>query len=220
MRSFSGSAAERLLVGDRAPQPGGDGLFLDLLQPRRDAGLAEILLRQHVGRRPATRSSAPRRCRPGTRPSRRDCGSRSWSGGTRCPRRVTGLPWCSAARSAFSCPFCWRGSLRESPHNISRRRVSRDADLASARAPDRLVSSLCLTPWSRGLGRPRLVRCGTSGRSSSRHDRRLSPAPLRQAERLRRPFQESARRDFRTTRAEQSEARTTLPSRQGLVRRV
>ena len=33
----------------RAPQPGRDGLFLDLFQAGRDAGLAEIFLRQHVG---------------------------------------------------------------------------------------------------------------------------------------------------------------------------
>jgi hypothetical protein len=44
-----GQRRERIGVGDRAPQEGGDGLFLDLLQPRRHAGLAEILLRQHVG---------------------------------------------------------------------------------------------------------------------------------------------------------------------------
>ena len=40
---------ERRLVGDAAPQPGRDGLLLDLLQARRHAGLAEIFLRQHVG---------------------------------------------------------------------------------------------------------------------------------------------------------------------------
>ncbi len=45
-----GQFGERRLVGDRAPQPGRNGLFLDLLQARGHAGLAEILLRQHVGR--------------------------------------------------------------------------------------------------------------------------------------------------------------------------
>ena len=40
---------QRRLVGNRAPQPGGNGLFLDLLEPRGHAGLAEVLLRQHVG---------------------------------------------------------------------------------------------------------------------------------------------------------------------------
>ncbi len=40
---------ERRLVGHAAPQPRGDGLFLDLFQAGRDAGFAEIFLRQHVG---------------------------------------------------------------------------------------------------------------------------------------------------------------------------
>ena len=44
-----GEGGERLGVGHRAPQPGRHGLFLDLLQARGDAGLAEILLRQNVG---------------------------------------------------------------------------------------------------------------------------------------------------------------------------
>ena len=44
-----GQRGERVLVGDRAPQERGDGILLDLLQARRDAGLAEILLRQDVG---------------------------------------------------------------------------------------------------------------------------------------------------------------------------
>ena len=48
-RSFSGSSVERLLVGDAAPQPGRNGLLLDLLQARGHAGLAEIFLRQNVG---------------------------------------------------------------------------------------------------------------------------------------------------------------------------
>ena len=41
---------ERLLVGDGAPQPGGNGILLDLLQHRRHAGLAEIFLGEDVGR--------------------------------------------------------------------------------------------------------------------------------------------------------------------------
>src|SRR5262249_50447632 len=40
---------ERVRVGDRAPEEGGDGLFLDLLQPGRDARLAEVLLGENVG---------------------------------------------------------------------------------------------------------------------------------------------------------------------------
>ena len=37
------------LVGHGTPQEGGDRVFLDLLQPRRHAGLAEVFLRQDVG---------------------------------------------------------------------------------------------------------------------------------------------------------------------------
>ena len=44
-----GEEGQRLGVGHRAPQPGRHGLFLDLLQARGDAGLAEILLGQDVG---------------------------------------------------------------------------------------------------------------------------------------------------------------------------
>ena len=44
-----GQGGERGVVGDGAPQEGGDGLFLDLLQRGGHAGFAEILLRQHVG---------------------------------------------------------------------------------------------------------------------------------------------------------------------------
>ena len=40
---------QRLLVGDRAPQPGRDRALFDLLQARRHAGLAEILLGEDVG---------------------------------------------------------------------------------------------------------------------------------------------------------------------------
>src|SRR5262249_18851773 len=44
-----------------------------------------------------------------------------------------------------------------------------------------------------------------------------SPAPLRQAERLRRPFQESARRDFEPLAPNLFEAKTAPTIRQGLV---
>src|SRR5262249_23084595 len=44
-----GHARQRLAVGCRAPKPRRDRRFLDLLQARRDARLAEIFLRQHVG---------------------------------------------------------------------------------------------------------------------------------------------------------------------------
>ena len=114
-----GQLGERLLVGDRAPQPGRDGLFLDLLQARRHAGLAEILLRQNVGGhlRPELRHLDV--LGAGTPPSRPDCGSRSWSGGTRCPRRETGRPWCSAVRSAlFLAPCCAPGRSERRRHFI------------------------------------------------------------------------------------------------------
>ena len=45
-----GKRRKRVRVGDRAPQERGDGIFLDLLQAGGDAGLAEIFLRQNVGR--------------------------------------------------------------------------------------------------------------------------------------------------------------------------
>ena len=44
-----GQRLQSVFVGGRAPQPGRNGLFLDLLQPRRHPRLAEIFLRQHVG---------------------------------------------------------------------------------------------------------------------------------------------------------------------------
>src|SRR5208283_1016930 len=46
---FLGKLVEGRFVRHAAPQPGGNALLLDFLQARRDAGLAEILLRQHVG---------------------------------------------------------------------------------------------------------------------------------------------------------------------------
>ena len=73
-----GQRAQRRLVGDRAPQERGNALLLDPLQPRGDAGFAEIFLRQHVGRDLAPGGREPRCRRAKTRPSRRDCGSRSW----------------------------------------------------------------------------------------------------------------------------------------------
>ncbi len=44
-----GEGGKGLVVRHRAPQPGRNGFFLDLLQARGDAGLAEIFLRQNVG---------------------------------------------------------------------------------------------------------------------------------------------------------------------------
>ena len=45
-----GQGGQRLLVGDGTPQEGRNVVLLDLLQTRRDAGLAEVFLRQHVRR--------------------------------------------------------------------------------------------------------------------------------------------------------------------------
>ena len=45
---FFGQAGQGGVVGDAAPQEGGNGVFFDALQFCRDAGLAEIFLREHV----------------------------------------------------------------------------------------------------------------------------------------------------------------------------
>src|SRR5690606_15027710 len=45
-----GKLGERLLIGHRTPEERRDVVLLDLLQPCRDTGLAEILLRENVGR--------------------------------------------------------------------------------------------------------------------------------------------------------------------------
>ena len=50
-----GYGLQRCLVGDRAPQPRGDVVLLELLQARRHAGLAEILLGDDVARHLAPR---------------------------------------------------------------------------------------------------------------------------------------------------------------------
>ena len=49
LRSFSGSAASAASSGTERHSQDGNGLFLDLLEPRGHAGLAEVFLRQHVG---------------------------------------------------------------------------------------------------------------------------------------------------------------------------
>ncbi len=99
-----GEEGQRLGVGHRAPQAGRDGLFLDLLQARGDAGLAEILLGQHVGGdlRPARSALRHFRSRNTIEPS----GLRISDvvSPKSIPRRVTGRKWCCAVRSAWSCP--------------------------------------------------------------------------------------------------------------------
>src|SRR5262249_39790890 len=58
-----------------------------------------------------------------------------------------------------------------------------------------LLSSL-FNAFPVALAGPGLFIAARSGALALRQTKSLSPAPLRQAERLRRPFQESARRDF------------------------
>jgi hypothetical protein len=50
---------ERRVVGLRTPQEGGDGVLLHAVQPRRNAGLAKVFLRQDVGRHLAPRGGDP-----------------------------------------------------------------------------------------------------------------------------------------------------------------
>ena len=172
-----GQLPERGLVGDRAPQPGRNGLLLDLLQARGDPGLAEILLRQHVGRRPATTRRAPRHRRHETPPSRRGCGSRSWSGGIRSPHRVTGRPWYSAARFASSCPFCPAASPRRRPPAPST--AVRPLSLAHhpARCLSRLVTPCYFAGRLRRLGRVRSLVLRRAVRTRARPRRTADSRP-------------------------------------------
>ena len=102
-----GQLGERRLVGDRAPQEGGDVVLLDPLQARRHAGLAEILLGEDVGRDLAELRRARRCRRAGRRPSRPDSGSRCASCGIRSPHRRD-CPALVKRRSIrmVPCPFC------------------------------------------------------------------------------------------------------------------
>ena len=54
-----GQRLKRPLVWDRPPEPGGDGLFLDLLGGRRNACLAEVFLGKNVGGDLAPMGSGP-----------------------------------------------------------------------------------------------------------------------------------------------------------------
>src|SRR5262245_2353860 len=133
---------------------------------------------------------APRRPRHGTPPSRRDCGSRFRSGGTRCPRRGTVLPWYIAAQSASSAP----SSLARRPSGPPTRDPSRGPDLPAALGLARTSSLFNAFPVV--LAGPGFIAARSGALACSRQTKSLSPTPLRPAERLRRPFQESARRDF------------------------
>ena len=123
---------ERVLVGNAAPQPGRNGFLFDLLQPRGDAGFAEILLRQHVGGdlRPLLRHFDIIGMKDDGAVRIADLADRSC--GKRCPRKPIVPLWCSAARSAFSAPLCpnlfFTGVMRNDPLNICRRRFSGDAE--------------------------------------------------------------------------------------------
>ena len=88
--------------------------------------------------------------------------------------------------------------------------AGRQADLAPYAARiERELAPMISASWSAKLAFDRFPRLAfTIART---------PPAWRLAERLRRPFQESARRDFRTTRAEPFQARTTSTVRQGLV---
>jgi len=69
--------------------------------------------------------------------------------------------------------------------------MTHGATLASRPRSDWLVLSLFNASACR-----RRACCGCSRARPIKATKSRSPAPLRQAERLRRPFQESARRDF------------------------
>ncbi len=92
---------QRLLVGGMAPEEFGNVGLFDRLQPRRDAGLAEIFLRQHVGRDLAPARRHVDAIEGETRSSRPDCGSRCGSCEIRSPHKAIGFQSCSAAR--FAC---------------------------------------------------------------------------------------------------------------------
>ena len=144
MRSFSGSARERVLVGDRAPQERGDGLFLDLLQPRGDAGLAEIFLRQHVGRdlRPERRHLDVVRLEHHRAVGVADLGRGQPEFDLRVGRlTVLGeMPF-----DPHSLPLWAPKAWRKCPPNISRRRVFCQAHLSGAAHVNRVGPVLCLT---------------------------------------------------------------------------
>ena len=118
MRSFSGSAASASSSATERHRNDGTGLFLDLLQARRDAGLAEILLRQHVGGdlRPELRHFDV----VGAKHHRavRVADLARGHAERRCPRRETGRPWCSAARSAWFLPLFARAGARLRPRQF------------------------------------------------------------------------------------------------------
>ena len=178
-----GQRLQRLLVGDRAPQPGRNGLFLDLLQPRGHARLAEIFLRQHVGGD----------LRPGR--GHLDVVGAEHHRAVGIADLARGQPERDVRVGGLSClgvspfdphplPLCrWRGSLRGSPTYISRRHVTADARPATP-WPQAALGLLVqvfsvLTPRRPGPLAGLGFVCGTSAaRSSLEATQSLSPAPV------------------------------------------
>ena len=156
-RSALRQRLERRFVGDAAPQPGGNGFLLDLLQTRGDAGFAEIFLRQHVGGdlRPLLRHFDVF----GVEDDRtvRIADFARGAGGKRCPRRAIVLLWCSADRSAFSAPWSLSALYRWPsgyPLNIGHRRFPRDA---AERTPPRRLTPVSVCHPRRPAAKPGLV---------------------------------------------------------------
>ena len=209
MRSLLGQLRERLFVGDRAPQPGRDGLFLDLLQARRHAGLAEILLREHVGGdlRPGRRHLDI----VGVEHHRAVRIADLARGQAELDVRVGRLAFLGVAPLDPHClaPFLRPAACGDSPQYRPPTPVS-CADPVPTRASTRLTRLVSVNacpavgPASGPIvaARPDALlrrqdaplRCRCGGRSGYAG-----------------PCQESARRVLQTTRAERSEARTTLP---------
>ena len=193
-------------VGSRAPQPRGNGLLLDLLQPRGDPCLAEVFLGQHVGG---------------------DLRPEAWH------FDVVGVEHHRAVRIANL-------AFRQPERDVRVRGLSflRVSPLNPHRSP-LIVGAAARcgppthNPW-RDLGLPAVPTTGSYSPFSAsphsptgllRHSRARpfqatksrSPAPLRQAERLRRPLQESARRDFEPLAPNFLKVKTAPALRQGLV---
>ena len=125
--------------------------------------------------------------------------------------------WCSAARSASSCPF---SLLPAGPRDVPRTYRPPTSFSRARTCPVRAspgLTRLCSSQFD-ALFRP--SGPVASDRPVVTHRRRarpggtpcLSPAPLRRAERLRRTLSGERPAGLRTTRAERTEARTNSPS--------
>ena len=213
LRSFSGSSCESGLVAQpSATARTGTVCFLDLLEPCRHAGLAEIFLRQDVGGdlRPEARhldvvgvkhhravgiaNLARGQPESDIRVGRLSCLGEA-------PLDPHRLPLDSLARPPGG-----------RPRYIGCRRVTRDATLASGRA--RTGSLICFTPGPGTLGAPVVAARPVAHPRGSKTP--LSGA-VRRAERFTRTLSGERPAGLRTTRAEQSKARTAIKFRQELV---